>query len=99
MVFKMSSYKHLSESEESKRKADRADRDKVAKQMKRSKYPEPSSIRCNEGSKQIPRKLTITSFFRTIIRGGKVKRDWLALLKPTTYRTVMHVNYFPNEQR
>ncbi|XP_067135095.1 zinc finger MYM-type protein 1-like [Centruroides vittatus] len=39
---------------------------------------ESSSIRCNEGSKQITRKLTIASFFRTINSGEKVKRDWLA---------------------
>ena len=39
---------------------------------------EPSPIRCNEGPKQITRKLTITPFFRTINRGEKVKRDWLA---------------------
>ncbi|XP_067130448.1 zinc finger MYM-type protein 1-like [Centruroides vittatus] len=39
---------------------------------------ESSSIRCNEGSKQITRKLTIASFFRTINSGKKVKKDWLA---------------------
>ncbi|KAK9884764.1 hypothetical protein WA026_007612 [Henosepilachna vigintioctopunctata] len=38
---------------------------------------ESSSIQYNEGSKQITRKLTITSFFRTVNSGEIVKRELL----------------------